>query len=412
MKKKIVFIVLVLTLAFSAVEVYGQSREAERAFYLGEYNLKNKNYNNAIEAYTEAIKLYPNYTEAFSGRGTAYFCKNDFDNAIADNTKAIQLEPTNWSYFSSRALAYYFKKDYDRAIADFETALKINPNHADSKEFLAKARQAKGASSTSNTQQQQPTQPSMVLIKGGTFTMGSPASETGRNINESPQHQVTVNSFYMSKYEVTQKEYREVMGTDSIDEFTGDNFPVVSIIWFDAVEYCNKRSQKERLTPAYTIEYKEDPNFIVDYQRIIRTVTWNKNANGYRLPTEAEWEYACRAGTTTAFNTGTSFSNNTGWYGANRGKYLTNPVGQKSANAWGLYDMHGNASEWCWDWFGNYSSGSQNNPSGAISGSERVIRGGSWWSDSVENLRSASRGKEEPHNTGNNQGFRVVRNAQ
>jgi len=233
----------------------------------------------------------------------------------------------------------------------------------------------------------------MVRINGGTFTMGSPANEPDRRDNE-VQHPVTVSSFYMGKYEVTQKEYQEVMGTNP-SQFKGDNLPVENVSWFDAVEYCNKRSQQEGLTPAYTINGTN--------------VTWNRNANGYRLPTEAEWEYTCRAGTTTAYNTGASITDNTGWYSANSGD-TTHPVGQKPANAWGLYDMHGNVWKWCWDWFGNYASGAQTDPVGASSGSDRVRRGGSW-GNTAQYARSAYRNYNSPAFWSGYLGFRVALNA-
>jgi len=228
-----------------------------------------------------------------------------------------------------------------------------------------------------------------VRIQGGTFTMGSPANETRPWYNEGPQHQVTVSSFYMGKYEVTQKEWQEVMGTNP-SNWKGDNLPVERVNWYDVVEYCNKRSEKEGLTPAYIInKNKKDPNNKNIYDKIKWTVTLNKNANGYRLPTEAEWEYACRAGTNSAYNTGNTISDNTGWYSENSDK-KTHPVGQKSANAWGLYDMHGNVWEWCWDWYGDYSGKAQTDPQGASSGSYRVLRGGSWY-NSAGFARSASR---------------------
>ena len=223
--------------------------------------------------------------------------------------------------------------------------------------------------------------------------MGSPASEANRYNDEGPQHSVTVSSFYMGKYPVTQKEYQAVMGSNP-SRFNGDNLPVEQVTWFDAVNYCNRLSQKEGLTPAYTINGEN--------------VTWNSNASGYRLPTEAEWEYACRAGTTTAYNTGANISDNTGWYDTNSGD-KTHPVGQKAANAWGLYDMHGNVNEWCWDWFGAYSTGAQTDPKGASSGSGRVIRGGGWI-DNAKFLRSADRLNAAPSNRRGSIGFRLVRN--
>jgi formylglycine-generating enzyme required for sulfatase activity len=244
-----------------------------------------------------------------------------------------------------------------------------------------------------------------VCINGGTFTMGSPANEPEREDDE-VQHQVTVRAFYMGKYEVTQKEYEEVMGTNPSD-FKGPNLPVENVSWFDAVEYCNKRSQKEGLTPAYAISGAGDN----------RAVTWNRNANGYRLPTEAEWEYACRAGTTTPFSTGNNITTDQANYDGNypynnnaKGTFRekTTPVGSFAPNPWGLYDMHGNVWEWCWDWYGDYSSGAQTNPVGAASGSARVVRGGGWCYVAF-GARSAFRNYSYPFERYYDYGFRLVR---
>ena len=131
-----------------------------------------------------------------------------------------------------------------------------------------------------------------VLISGGTFEMGSPDTENWR-LEDEVRHTVTISDFYMGIYEVTQAEYAEVAG-ENPSSFSGDDLPVEMVSWMDAVKYCNSRSEKEGLTPAYTVEGQ--------------TVTWNRSADGYRLPTEAEWEYACRAGTKTPFNTETSIS--------------------------------------------------------------------------------------------------------
>ena len=255
------------------------------------------------------------------------------------------------------------------------------------------------------------------LINGGAFTMGSPANEPGRN-NSEGQWQVTVSSFYMGKYEVTQKEYHELMGTNP-SNFRGSNNPVEQVSWFDAVEYCNKRSQREWLIPAYTIT---DRTPATGYPITAATVTWNRDANGYRLPTEAEWEYACRAGTTTAFNTGnnitTSQANYDGNYPYNnnaKGEYRqrTMPVGSFEANPWGLYDMHGNVSEWCWDWYDSYPSEAQTDPTGAAAshdfdGSYRVLRGGSWGYYGHD-LRSAYRSYDYPYGRYDGVGFRLLR---
>jgi formylglycine-generating enzyme required for sulfatase activity len=192
------------------------------------------------------------------------------------------------------------------------------------------------------------------------------------------------------------------MGTNP-SNFKGDNLPVEQVSWYDAVEYCNKRSQREGLTPAY--------------ERNGSYVTWNRNANGYRLPTEAEWEYACRAGTGTPFSTGNNITTTQANYNGNnpynnnaKGEYWqkTTPVGSFAPNAYGLYDMHGNVWEWCCDWYGSYSSGAQTDPVGAVSGGYRVVRGGSWDSDG-QNLRSAYRDSDDPGRRYGIIGFRIIR---
>jgi formylglycine-generating enzyme required for sulfatase activity len=232
--------------------------------------------------------------------------------------------------------------------------------------------------------------PVMVRLQGGTFTMGSPTSEANRNSDET-QHRVTVSSFYIGKYEVTQREYQALMGKNP-SSFKGDNLPVENVTWYDAVNYCNALSRKENLTPAYTVSGTN--------------VTWNRSANGYRLPTEAEWECACRAGTTTPYSSGSSVDS-AGWYSSNS-RSTTHPVGTKQANAWGLYDMHGNVWEWCWDWYGTYPSGSQTDPMGASSGASRVERGGGWYSNG-QYLRSAYRRYGTPSNGYDYLGFRLLR---
>ena len=200
----------------------------------------------------------------------------------------------------------------------------------------------------------------MVIVEGGSFSMGSDSGES----DEKPVHRVTVSSFIIGKYEVTQKEWKEVMGNNP-SQFMGDDLPVERVTWYDVVDYCNKRSLKEGLTPCYS----GSGNSIV----------CNWNANGYRLPTEAEWEYAARGGKQSKGYTysGSNDIGSVAWYNGNSSN-ATHAVGTKAANELGLYDMSGNVWEWCWDWYASYPSGLQNNPAGASYGSSRVLRGGGW----------------------------------
>jgi len=234
----------------------------------------------------------------------------------------------------------------------------------------------------------------MVRIQGGTFTMGSPPGERGRSANEGPQRQVTVSSFYIGRFPVTQAEFQEIMGTNP-SHFVGLNLPVERVSWFDAIEYCNRRSIRAGLTPVYT--------------RIGNTVIWNREANGYRLPTEAEWEFACRAGTQTPFYFGTSIGN-AAWHSGNSDD-RTHPVGERQPNAWGLYDMHGNILEWCWDWLGPYPAFAETDPQGPPSGTNRVYRGGSWRFEPHQ-TRSAFRHGNNPFIQVFIVGFRVARNGE
>lgn len=253
-----------------------------------------------------------------------------------------------------------------------------------------------------------------VLIKGGTFRMGSPEDEPWRSEDEI-QHTVTVSDFYMSCYEVTQEGYESVSGRNP-SNFSGEDLPVENVSWLDAVAYCNARSEQEGLTPVYNIDGQQ--------------VNWDRSADGYRLPTEAEWEYACRAGTETPFYIEASPSaEEANYYGhypymiednyfsqgnlsVRPGEYrqTTVAVGSFEPNSFGLYDMYGNVGEWTWDIYGAYSAGEQTDPTGAASGIRRVYRGGGW-NDFAKNMRSAYRAMLDQDKGSFNIGIRLVRNA-
>jgi formylglycine-generating enzyme required for sulfatase activity len=232
-----------------------------------------------------------------------------------------------------------------------------------------------------------------VFVQGGTFQMGS---TSGGDNDERPVHSVTVKSFYMGKYEVTQKEWVEIMGSNP-SNWKGDNLPVERVTWYEVIEYCNKRSLREGLTPAYRGSGD--------------SVSCDLNASGYRLPTEAEWEYAARGGAKGAYLTyeysGSNSVESVGWYTENSGG-RTHPVGMKLPNDLGLFDMSGNVWEWCWDWYGDYAPGARTDPTGPASGSIRVLRGGGW-NSSAGYLRSAFRDGYTPSYRGSNSGFRLVR---
>ena len=262
------------------------------------------------------------------------------------------------------------------------------------------------------------------LIPAGTFQMGSNA---GYDANK-PVHEVTITkSFYMGKYEVTQAEYEKYCSyTGSSSPRSsygdGDNYPAYYVNWYDALVYCNKRSIAEGLTPCYSILDSTNPDAWGAVPKSSDS-TWNAvvcdwNANGYRLPTEAEWEYAARAGDDTVSSltyAGTNSLSKLGeyaWYKDNSSS-KTHEVGTKKANAFGLYDMSGNVREWCWNWYTNsYNTGTEggSDPTGTSAGSSRVGRGGNWYNNSV-GCAVSYRDLSYPYHRYFYLGFRVVRSA-
>ncbi len=236
----------------------------------------------------------------------------------------------------------------------------------------------------------------MIYVEGGLFEMGDHFNEG--NTNELPVHEVTLNSFYIGQYEVTQGEYEAVMGSNPANGYgVDDNYPVYYVTWYDAVEYCNALSEQEGLTPCYDLS-----DWSCDF-----------SANGYRLPTEAEWEYASRGGINWEDNyrySGTT--DNLGdyaWYVSNSGNQ-THAVGTKLPNQLDIYDMSGNVWEWCNDWYDSdyYESSPASNPTGPDSGSYRLKRGGDWGNDALY-CRVANRSPYNPGSSFVNMGFRILR---
>jgi len=252
-------------------------------------------------------------------------------------------------------------------------------------------------------------------IPAGTFTMGSPVTEEGRDTNET-QHQVTLSAFKMSKYEITVGQFKAF-----VDATGYKTEAEIKTYGYNESEIWTGKKHKYKKGVNFRCDVKGKLRPATDYNQPVIHVSWNDAVAfadwmGCRLPTEAEWEYACRAGTTTTFNTGDSltvsqanfngnFSNTTNEKGEFREKTL--PVGSFSPNAWGIYDMHGNVVEWCSDWDGDYPEGSQTNPKGAATGSYRVFRGGSWFVG-ANPCRSACRLSVEPIYRCSVIGFRLV----
>lgn len=253
----------------------------------------------------------------------------------------------------------------------------------------------------------------MVYIEGGNFQMGRADAnliQKEMSRGEMPAHNVDLNSFYIGKFEVSQKQWRDVMD-DNPSRFKGcDDCPVECVSWWGAVKYCNYRSIKEGLPSCYSYKGETNPDKWPTLRYDNKKIKCDIKAKGYRLPTEAEWEFAARGGNDTKGYkfSGSDNADEVAWYRANSEK-KTHPVGDKKPNELGLYDMSGNVREWCNDWFDEryYSKSPKDNPMGPDSSQYRVLRGGSWL-DFKYSIGVTQRLNNPPESK-EGFGFRVVR---
>jgi formylglycine-generating enzyme required for sulfatase activity len=250
----------------------------------------------------------------------------------------------------------------------------------------------------------------MIEVKGGIFEMGSPDDEEymgDYQISEHPRHAVGIDSFFMDTMTVTQKEYVEIMNTNPSTNI-GADLPVIDLTWYDAVLFCNAKSKRYGLDPVY--DYTAIIGNAGNGCEFLENLSIDARKDGYRLPTEAEWEFACRAGSKTRFFWGEEMDGDYAWSEINTDPIIR-PVGLKRPNLWGFHDMAGNVQEWCGDWFAvdYYSNSPEKNPIGPSSGEFRVLRGGSNYPyKDWDRLRSANRSCSKPNKRGGLFGFRTV----
>lgn len=328
----------------------------------------------------------------------------------------------------------------EEALEELEKVLKLEPTNAEAKALKEEVKQCSSEASYQPGQTMEIRIDEIVVglawIPAGTFLMGSPPTEEGRSSDEDPQHRVRIGKgFWMMTTEVQQGHWEAVMGPGSnVSTFKkSPTHPMESMSWYEAVDFANKltlamakKNPSMNLKPYYVLDVtKRDPHIGRIVEAEVRIVEGNR---GYRLPTEAEWEYACRSNITTPFHFGSTIGTNQANYDWNfdsedeskrQYRQTTKPAaffGQAGRNGWGLYDMHGNVEEWCWDLYdekyyekckaAENAAGETLDPQGSTAGTLRVLRGGAWGSDPM-NLRSANRYRQKPTSRNGGIGFRL-----
>jgi len=413
----------------------------QACYQRGQNHCQQGEYTTAIDDFTQVLLLEPNSPDANYNRGLAYSKLGEYQAAIEDYHQTLRLNPNYVEAYNNRANAYYKLGQYEKAIADYNSCLALNPNLPDvahnrdvaqgvwdekRRQEVEKKRQEEAEKRrrqkefefdviTVNAQGKETKRErrraeffkqdlgnnislEMVSIPGGTFMMGAAQNEANASSDEYPQHPVNIAAFSMAKYPITQAQWEAVLALPKIkidlepdpsySDFKGANRPVDSVTWHEAQEFCQRLSKETGKT--------------------------------YRLPSEAEWEYACRAKTESPFHFGETITADLANYDA---KYIyasaptgtyrqqTTDVGSfKKPNAFGLYDMHGNVWEWCADpWHENYTGAPDDGSVWESGGNTqyRVIRGGSWYYD-PRYCRGADRCRIEPVSRRRDCGFRVV----
>lgn len=386
-----------------------------------------------IDAKDRVVKLYMGLVDQVAGellpqqmKRDLIPCEIDEDNSITytfmENEPGASILPgtnlTDVKYLASpldpgsyRVELYDARKDLIWANNDY---LNVQNGCTSSIEIILSGDFPWGGQDGNNTSSTSAPE-GMVYVPGGTFTMGDTRGEGYSD--ELPTHSVTMSPFYIGRYEVTQAEYAQYMQPDN--SWTsryglGDNYPAYFVSWYSILKYCNLRSLAEGLAPVYTISGSTNPanwgDVPISYNTAWDAVICNWNANGYRLPTEAEWEYAARGATNNPdyLYSGSNDINAVAWYDGNNDPWGSKPVGTKSPNGISTYDMSGNVFEWCWDWYSAYGGEGQINPTGPLNGPSRLLRGGNWYNLATY-CRVSYRYDSDPYSGIVNFGFRLCR---